>query len=132
MSQEPSKNFLPIDPSRDRLYTEQPLDPHLHREMHLPNPLDPIGNIETEGRALRTLARGRIPKWALLTGWATIGLGSVISLGLIGQMMVTAIHHAIVTNRLNGLIPLLLSIVPALVITLLMLMILYRATFRSR
>ncbi|OUC12197.1 MAG: hypothetical protein B0A82_23760 [Alkalinema sp. CACIAM 70d] len=132
MSQEPSKNFLPIDPTRDRLYTEQPLDPQLHREMHLPNPLDPIGSIETEGRALRTLAKGRMPKWVLFTGWATIGLGSVISLGLIGQAVVSEIRQAISTNHLSDLIPAILSIAPALVIAILMLMILYRATFRSR
>ncbi|MGI0495348.1 hypothetical protein ACN4EG_26515 [Alkalinema pantanalense CENA528] len=132
MSQEPPKNFLPIDPSRDRLYTEQPLDPQLYREMRLPNPLDPIGSIETEGRALRTLAKGRMPKWVVFTGWATIGLGSFASLGMIIRAIMPEIIRAIVTNHLSNLILAILSITPALVTTILMLMILYRATFRSR
>jgi hypothetical protein len=53
---------------RDHLHTEQPIDPMINSQFKRPNPLDPMGNIEMEGRALRTLASGRVPLWIVMVG----------------------------------------------------------------
>jgi hypothetical protein len=129
---ESPKYKFPSDIDRDHLHTEQPLDPMINRRMQMPNPLDPIGNIETEGRALRNLASGRIPMWVLLCGWATIGLIGFLTLGLTLQTLVSGGKDAIANNRLGDFFLLLLAIAPLFVIGGLIIIILYRATWRQR
>jgi hypothetical protein len=114
-----------------KLRTEQPLDPQLYAEMRLPNPLDPMGNIAAEGQALRSLSSGRRPKWVLLTGWATLGLGSFLLLGYILQTMVAALQAGQLAEQFGNLLALALSMVPALVVAVACLMILVRATWRK-
>jgi hypothetical protein len=68
---EPSspKYQFPGDIDRTQLRTEQQLDPMINRKMIMPNPLDPMGNIAAEGRAMRSISSGRMPKWILMTAW---------------------------------------------------------------
>ena len=116
----------------DRYTTEQPIDPQLHRPLIQPNPFDPIGNIETEGQAFRNLAKGRTPRWVLLTSWVFFGGGSFLALGASFKMLAYESQRAIATDRLGSFgliaIPSLMGIFSCA----LMLTILVRATWPKR
>ena len=132
MSEQSPRYKFPSDIDRSQLRTEQPLDPQLYAEMHLPNPLDPMGNIAMEGRAMRRLSSGRIPTWILITGWATIGIGSFLSLGLTFRTLVAAYQAGQLAEQFIGLLVLAMAIAPALLITGACTVILVRATWRKR
>ncbi|MBE9032257.1 hypothetical protein IQ266_21180 [filamentous cyanobacterium LEGE 11480] len=132
MTQKPHDYPFPNKIDREHLHTEQPLDPLINRNLQRPNPLDPIGHIETEGRALRNLASGRMPLWVLLLGWSTIGLISFGILGLSLHQLTEALQMAIVQQQMDEVIFRLLSLIPMAVMSGLFLMILWRATWRRR
>ncbi len=123
---------FPSDIDRSQLRSEQQLDPMLHRPMQMPNPLDPMGNIATEGRAMRNLASGRIPMWILMTGWATIGLGSFLVLGLALQSLAIAFQAGKGGDWVGNFLLAIVAYAPMLLITGLVITILFRATWRKR
>jgi hypothetical protein len=126
-SKQPYKFPGAID--RHRLHTEQPIDPMINSQFKRPNPLDPMGNIEMEGRALRTLASGRVPLWMVMVGWGTIGLGSFLLLGVAIRELVTAFREG---DRGGELLATAMAFAPMILVTLLMITILFRATWRQR
>lgn len=128
-----SENYkFPSDIDRDRLSTEQPLDPMLNRSMQYPNPLDPIGHIETEGRAFQNLVRGHLPRWVLLTGWGSLGILCFGLLGIVVNILTSELQQAISTQNFDRLIYGLLGSLPGVVVSILLIMILWRATFGKR
>jgi hypothetical protein len=116
----------------DRYTTEQPIEPQLYRPLIQPNPFDPIGNIETEGQAFRTLASGRIPRWVLLTSWVVFGGVSFLTLGATFKMLADEFQRAIATDRLGSFGFLAIPSLMGIFLCLLMLTILVRATWRKR
>lgn len=112
----------------DRYTTEQPIEPQLHRPMMRSNPFDPIGNIETEGQAFRTLASGRVPRWVLWTSWVVFGGVSFLTLGAVFRILVDGFQRAIATDRLGSFGMLLIPCLMGIAISSLILMILVRAT----
>jgi hypothetical protein len=128
----PQNYKFPGDIDRDNLRTEQQLDPMLNRSMQYPNPLDPIGNIETEGRALRNLSSGRMPLWVLMLSWATIGFSSFLFCGLLLKNILPEARSAIQTQQYDRLWLSTITVLPSLVFAGLILFILFRATWRSR
>lgn len=122
-----SPNQFPSDIDYDRLNTEQPLDPQSYQDMQLPNPLDPMGRINSEGRAFRNLASGRMPTWILFCAWMTIGLFSFIFLGLGLQSLFEAIK-----KPSSDWLPLVLQMLPLMIFPTLILMVLVRATWGKR
>jgi hypothetical protein len=123
---------FPGDIDRSKLHTEQQLDPMINREMLLPNPLDPIGHIETEGQAFRNLSSGRMPLWVLMLGWATIGVMAFGLIGLFLHALTDSLQTAIATQKYDPLWLAIVSLLPGLLIPGLLLMVLFRATWRSR
>jgi hypothetical protein len=107
MSERSAKYKFPGEIDRDHLRTEQPIDPMINRRIQMPNPLDPMGNIAMEGRAMQNLSSGRVPMWVLMSSWATIGLLSFLLL----VMRPSA---------------------PIVLLALLFITILFRATWRKR
>jgi hypothetical protein len=132
MSDKTPKYKFPGDIDRSLIHSEQPLDPMLNHPMKMPNPLDPMGNIETEGRAMRNLASGRIPMWVLMTGWATIGLGSFLLLDLALQSLAIAFQQGKGGDRLGEFLLAIVAFAPMLLIAGLIITILFRATWRKR
>jgi hypothetical protein len=126
---DPIKYRFPGAIDRDHLHTEQPIDPMINSHLKRPNPLDPMGNIEMEGRALRTLASGRVPLWIVMVGWGTIGLGSFLLLGVAMHEIVTAFREG---DRGGELLATAMAFAPMALATLLMITILFRATWRQR
>jgi hypothetical protein len=132
MSKESSKYKFPGDIDRDHLTTEQPIDPMVNREMQMPNPFDPIGNITMEGQAMRNLTRRRMPIWVLMAAWASIGLFSFGVLGMVMSLLAQVFGTIGQRGyRLEDFLTIgcfiLLSLVPLLVIA-----VLFRATWRKR
>lgn len=128
-----SQNYkFPSDIDRDHLSTEQPLDPMLNRSMQYPNALDPIGHIETEGRAFRNLVRGNIPRWALLLGWGSIGVLCFGVLGIAINFLTSEFQRSIDHQNFDLFIYSLLGFLPGAIVSILMMMILWRATFGKR
>lgn len=125
-SPEPQPQRFPSDINYRDLRTEQPLDPQRYPEMQIPNPLDPMGRIASEGRAMRNLAGGRMPTWVLFCSWATIGLCSFLFLGLGLQFMGEAMR-----KQPSDMLLVLLQMLPLLIFPTLMLMVLVRATWRK-
>jgi hypothetical protein len=130
-AQSPQYKF-PSDIDRSQLHTEQQLDPMINRQMYRPNPLDPIGNIETEGRALRHLANGRMPLAIIILGWGTIGLIAFSMIGLFLQIMTASIQTAIATQQYDQVWLSIGALIVGTSIPTLLLTILFRATWRSR
>lgn len=116
----------------DRYTTEQPIEPQLYRPLIQPNPFDPIGNIETEGQAFRTLASGRIPRWVLLTSWVVFGGVSFLTLGATFKLLADEFQRAIATDRLGSFGMLLIPCLMGIAICSLILMILVRATWSKK
>lgn len=130
MSEQKSDDHFP---KRDARYsTEQPIDPQLHRPLIQPNPFDPIGNIETEGKAFRNLANGRTPRWVLLTSWIFFGGGSFLVLGATFKMLANEFQQAIKADRLGSFGMLAIPSLMGIFFCSLMLTILVRATWRKR
>jgi hypothetical protein len=125
---EPAKYQFPGAIDRDYLHTEQPIDPMINSQFKRPNPLDPMGNIEMEGRALRTLASGRVPLWMVMAGWGTIGLGSFLLLGLVMRDLAEAFGM----GRTGEFFVTVMASAPIILVTLLVIAILFRATWRQR
>ncbi|NJN48808.1 MAG: hypothetical protein HC805_02150 [Alkalinema sp. RL_2_19] len=128
----PQNYKFPDDIDRTQLRTEQQLDPMLNRSMQYPNPLDPIGNIETEGRALRNLSSGHMPRWVLMLSWATIGFSSFLFCGLLLKNILPEAISAIQTQQYDRLWLSTIAVLPSLLFAGLILLILFRATWRSR
>jgi hypothetical protein len=125
---EPARYQFPGAIDRVHLHTEQPIDPMINSQFKRPNPLDPMGNIEMEGRALRTLASGRVPLWIVMVGWGTIGVGSFLLLG----MALRALAEAFRTGQAGELLVTIMAFAPMILVTLLVIAILFRATWRQR
>ncbi len=116
----------------DRYTTEQPIDPQLHRPLIQPNPFDPIGNIETEGQAFRNLAKGRTPRWVLLTSWVFFGGGSFLALGSTVKMLIYEFQRATTIDRLIPFGVFAIFCLLGIFLCVLMLTILVRATWHKR
>ena len=116
----------------DRYTTEQPIDPQLHRPLIQPNPFDPIGNIETEGQAFRNLAKGRMPRWVLLTSWVFFGGGSFLALGATVKTLIYEFQQATTTARLISFGVFSIFCLLGIFLCVLILTILVRATWRKR
>jgi hypothetical protein len=128
---DPKTNYqFPND--RDRYTTEQPIEPQLYRPLIQPNPFDPIGNIETEGKAFRTLVSGRTPRWVLWTSWVFFGGISFLTLGATFKMLADEFQRAIATDRLGSFGLLMIPALMGIILCSLMLTILVRATWRKR
>jgi hypothetical protein len=125
---DPTKYRFPGAIDRAHLHTEQPIDPMINSQFKRPNPLDPMGNIEMEGRALRTLASGRVPLWIVMVGWGTIGVGSFLLLG----MALRALAEAFRTGQAGELLVTIMAFAPMILVTLLVIAILFRATWQQR
>jgi hypothetical protein len=63
---------------KGKISNEIPTSQKLMEHDRIPSGFEPMGLIQLEGRAYRSLARGRIPWWVLISGW--IILGSIVSL----------------------------------------------------
>jgi hypothetical protein len=71
----------------------------------IPSGYDPMGQIQLEGRAYRSLAGGRIPWWVLITGWTIFGsIASLFIFAIISSFSLTA------------LFPLVIAIIPLLIL----------------
>jgi hypothetical protein len=104
------KHFLP----ENRLDKGSPSneispDPRPVEYNKIPNPLDPMGQIETEGLMFRTLLTGRVAWWVLVIAWITFGGPALLLLYV-------------------GLTSLSLGALPILVISVAFLIILCRST----
>lgn len=126
------KYQFPGDIDRSQLHTEQQLDPLINREMYMPSPLLPMGNIETEGRALRNLSSGRMPLWVLMLGWCTIGFIAFGTIGLCLHATTNNIQTAIATQQYDQVWQSIGTLVVGISVPTVLLMILFRATWRSR
>ncbi len=131
---EPSspKYQFPGNIDRSKLRTEQQLDPMINRKMIMPNPLDPMGNIEAEGRAVRSISSGRMPKWILMTAWGTIGLGTFLTLGMVLSTLAESIKSGRGDGPSSGWFVMAIGYSPVILISLLILTILFRGTWRKR
>ncbi len=116
----------------DRYTTEQPIGPQPYTAPIQPNPYDPIGNIATEGKAFRTLASGRIPRWVLWTSWVVFGGVSFLALGATFKMLADEFQRAILTDRLESFGLLLIPCLMGILVCVLILMILVRATWSKK
>lgn len=132
MSEQSTKYKFPGDIDRDHLTTEQPIDPMINRKLQMPNPLDPMGNIAMVGRAMRNLSSGRMPMWVLMSAWATIGLISFLLLGMAINNLIEAFRVGKGIDRLGEFLLAMGAFAPIILITLLLITILFRATWRKR
>jgi hypothetical protein len=126
------KYQFPGDIDRTQLRTEQQLDPMINRKMIMPNPLDPMGNIETEGRGLQNLAQGRMPTWVIMMSWATFGLGNFLFCGFLLQTLIPEATIALAQQNYDRFWLTLLSVLPQLLFSGLIWIVLCRATWRRR
>jgi hypothetical protein len=131
---EPSspKYQFPGDIDRTQLRTEQQLDPMINRKMIMPNPLDPMGNIAAEGRAMRSISSGRMPKWILMTAWGTIGFGTFLMLGMVLSTLAESIKAGRGDEQVSEWFVMAIGYAPMILISLLVLTILWRGTWRKR
>jgi hypothetical protein len=117
---------------RTQLRTEQQLDPMINRKMIMPNPLDPMGNIEAEGRAMRSISSGRMPTWVLMAAWGTIGLGTFLTLGVALHTLTAAFQAGRGDEQIAEWFVMAIGYAPMILISLLVLTILFRGTWRKR
>jgi hypothetical protein len=131
---EPSspKYQFPGDIDRTQLHTEQQLDPMINRQMYMPNPLDPMGQIETDGRALRNLAQRRMPTWVIMISWATIGLSNFLFCSFLLRICIQEATIALHQKNNDRLWMSLGAVLPQLVFSGLIAIVLCRATWRRR
>jgi hypothetical protein len=117
---EPSspKYQFPGDIDRANLRTEQPIDPMINREMIMPSPLDPMGQIAAEGRGFRNLAQGRMPTFLLC--------------GLLLQTFIPEATIALGQRNYDRFWLSVFSVLPQLIFSGLIWMVLCRATWRRR
>lgn len=71
----------------------------------IPSAYNPVGEIYSEGRAMRGMSTGAMPLWVLLTGWALFGGFFFLLLGV-----------AISSSSLFFLPSLLLALIPLLIV----------------
>jgi hypothetical protein len=117
---------------RRKLHTEQPIDPMINREMLMPSPLDPMGQIAAEGRGFRNLAQGRMPTWVIMMSWATFGFGNFLLCGLLLQNSISEATIALGQRNYDRLWLSVFSVLPQLIFSGLIWIVLCRATWRRR
>ncbi|MBW4544763.1 MAG: hypothetical protein KME25_10030 [Symplocastrum torsivum CPER-KK1] len=106
---EPKQFFRHEKLDEDRLFVEVPAEQKLPYQERIPSGYDPMGEIYLRGRAYRSLSGGTIPWWVLITGWLVFGSPALL-------VLITAIASASFT------------MLPALAITAIPLLILWRGT----
>ena len=102
------QRFLPDRESDKLSFDEQIRQPSIEHD-RIPSQYDPMGEIELEGRALGSLAGGRIPWWVMISGWILWGVPSLLF-----------IYNAIISISWGT--------IPIIVIALLPISILWRGT----
>ena len=67
------KRFLP-DRKSEKFSYDAPIKQQPVEIERIPSANDPMGQIQLEGRAYRSLGGGSIPWWVLISGWIFLGL----------------------------------------------------------
>ncbi|HLO84495.1 MAG TPA: hypothetical protein VK203_05680 [Nostocaceae cyanobacterium] len=91
--------------NKDKLFIDIPTKQSSPYQDRIPNGYDPMGDIYLRGRALRSIAGGRIPWPVLICGWILFGGICLLSLLLI-----------IISPSLEMLILLAFNIIPLIIV----------------
>ena len=90
----------------DKLSVDIPAEQSFTYVDKIPSAYDPVGEIYSEGRAMRGLSTGAMPIWVLLTGWALFGGFFFLLLGV----GISSSSFAVLPSLLLASIPLLIVI----------------------
>ena len=71
--------------NKDDLVVELPSHSPSPYPEKIPSGYDPMGEIYLRGRAMRSLASGRIPWWIIMSGWVLVGVPTLCLLSLVLQ-----------------------------------------------
>ncbi|MCJ8279030.1 MAG: hypothetical protein MJK14_03565 [Rivularia sp. ALOHA_DT_140] len=111
------KKFIPDEGFESSPIVYQvPSETEIPHQERIPSGYDPMSEIELRGRAYRGLSGGRTPWWVLITGWFIFG---IIFFG---------VFIPTITTMVSGDWIILISILPALLIAVVFLVIMWRGT----
>ncbi|MBV6628155.1 MAG: hypothetical protein KI793_35425 [Rivularia sp. (in: Bacteria)] len=113
------KKFLPDEEFKSPpIVYEVPSEAEIPFQERIPSGYDPMSEIQLRGRAYRGLAGGKIPWWVLITGWFIFG----------GIAFAILIPTAIALITSNDLFLALITSLPALFFTSILVIIMWRGT----
>ena len=75
---EPKRFFPNEEFDEGQVFIEVPAEQKPQPQEKIPSGYDPMGEIYLRGRAYRSLARGRIPWWVIISSWLIFGSSALI------------------------------------------------------